>query len=358
YVIDKPNMYGSERHLLDILSFFSKNKNDKIELVTFSDGPMLQYVKGIKSSVFPMSWLFNFAALYNLYCYIKKTSPDVIHGHQPKAIFLTALLGRALNIPTIITVHSKAYDHAIIHKNIVKRLVVYLFHKIIYFVSALCAMKVIYVNENMFESSIRKSKSAYISNWLPIKYELGRTKAFLFDKNKKIRFISVGSVTKAKGYDLLLDFLGCLEKDGIAYSSIVYGGKNNDFYSELTQHQYFSDKINFAGYGEALISAYSKADFYVLFSRSETFGLSYLEAMSQGLPIVALDLEELKGLMPSGNVLASDTESAYHSFIELLNSKNYTTVSNNNIQRSKEFSYLNRMKQLESIYCEVITRGV
>ncbi|CAH8238944.1 hypothetical protein VAEU17_5390001 [Vibrio aestuarianus] len=80
--------------------------------------------------------------------------------------------------------------------------------------------------------------------------------------------------------------------------------------------------------------------------------------MSQGLPIVALDLEELKGLMPSGNVLASDTESAYHSFIELLNSKNYTTVSNNNIQRSKEFSYLNRMKQLESIYCEVITRGV
>lgn len=99
YVIDKPNMYGSERHLLDILSFFSKNKNDKIELVTFSDGPMLQYVKGIKSSVFPMSWLFNFAALYNLYCYIKKNIARCNPRTSTESYFFNCFIGASIKYP-------------------------------------------------------------------------------------------------------------------------------------------------------------------------------------------------------------------------------------------------------------------
>lgn len=353
YFIDKPNMYGSERHLLDIINYFSLQGRGDIELVAFSKGPMFKYVK-VKKTIFQLGWLFSFVTLYHLILYVKAMAPDVIHCHQPKALFWGTLLGRFLNIPTIITVHSKAYDHSIIHKNIIRRLMVLVFHKFVFFISVLCAKKVIYVNEAMFESAFRKGKSVYISNWLSNEYNFGKEKSLIINKDKKIKFVSVGSVTKAKGYDLLLDFFCYLDQNNIDYCSTVYGGLDETFYEELKKHSHFSEKIKFIGYGESLIGAFNDADFYVLFSRSETFGLSYLEAMSQGLPIISLNLDELKNLIPSGNVLAKDPEIACKLFFQMLKPEIYNVISNKNIARSKQYSYISRMTELESIYQEFV----
>ncbi|MCY9804040.1 glycosyltransferase family 4 protein [Vibrio scophthalmi] len=352
YIIDQPNMYGSERHLLDIIRYFSPGCSCDVELVAFSDGPMLKYVN-VKFSIFSLGWVVNLITFFRLAMHIRQTAPDVIHCHQPKAAFLGSLLGRILNIPTVITVHSRAYDHAIIHKGLFKRTAVFLFHKLVLTTSVLCSGKVIYVNDGMFKKSINKKKSVFLPNWLSSLYSCGSKKTFEFEPGKKIRFISVGTVTKAKGYDILLDFLGRLSLDSINYSSIVFGGVDDSYYKELKGNPLFSDKIDFRGYTDSVIDELNEADFYVLFSRSETFGLSYLEAMSQGLPIICLDLEELKYLIPSSNVLEPDADLAYESFLNLLDSKAYSDVSARNVSRSSDFSYTYVMESLRVIYEDV-----
>ncbi|MDE1309881.1 glycosyltransferase family 4 protein [Vibrio aestuarianus subsp. cardii] len=355
YIIDKPNMYGSERHLLDILRHFSNEEGYHIDLIAFSEGEMLNHVKQCNFSVFKINWLVNIFTFTRLYFHIKNISPDVIHCHQPKALFIGSLLAQMLNIPSVITIHSKAYDHSIIHKNKFRRWLVYSFHKTISFFSEMCANKIIYVNEKMFDTAAYKNKSLYISNWLPKGYDEGEVRNLKFKKANKLKFVSVGSVTKAKGYDLLLEFFGCLNDSKIEYSAKIFGGNDNAFYSELKQHKSFSYKTEFVGYSDSLADAYNDADFYVLFSRSETFGLSYLEAMSQGLPIIALDLDELKVLIPSRNALAPNVGDAYRAFLDMLNPEYYKSISNDNILRSKEFSYSNRMKQLELTYRGLVT---
>jgi glycosyltransferase involved in cell wall biosynthesis len=350
YIIDKPNMYGSERHLLDIIHHFQKVSGYNLELISFSDGPMLKNITNVTSSIFKLGWIVNVLIFYRFYCCIKKSAPDIIHCHQPKALFYGALIGVLLKVPTIITVHSKAYDHAIVNKNMTKRSLVFLFHTIVSFVSILFATKIIYVNKKMYDVALKKSKSVFISNWLPKKFEECTDKSFSLINNKRIKLISVGSVTKAKGYDLFLDFLSYLDKGGINYSSAIYGSLDEEFYLSLKEHNSFSNKVKFLGYSESIIDAYKDADFYVLFSRSETFGLSYLEAMSQGLPIIALDLDELKDLIPIDNILALDVEHAYNKFIKILNWAKYNQISKKNIQSSKKYSHLKMMKQLDLVY--------
>ncbi len=46
YIIDKPNMYGSEQHLLDIIKKFSQSQD--ISLIAFSKGEMLEHLPKIK----------------------------------------------------------------------------------------------------------------------------------------------------------------------------------------------------------------------------------------------------------------------------------------------------------------------
>lgn len=349
YLVDKPNLYGSERHLLDIIDSFQGYHD--VELIAFSEGPMLSKLKGINVKVFNLSWMFNFILFYKFFAYVKEVSPDIVHCHQPKAVLFGGIIGRILKIPTIITVHSRAYDHAVIHRNVIRRTFVYVFHKLISLVSIMLASKVIYVNEEMYNRSASKKKAVYISNWLSKTFFLGEKK--VLDEDKVLKFISVGSVTKAKGYDILLEFFYYLDKNEIPYTSIVYGGIDENFFSCLKSRRGFSNKIKFLGYRDLPASSFREADFYVLFSRSETFGLSYLEAMSQGLPIVSLDLCELKKLIPEGNVLEKDARDAFFSFFRFLNSNSYSEISKKNIDHAKNYSCKVKMKELENIYLEI-----
>jgi len=353
YIVDKPNMYGSERHLLDILEHFSTMKDVDTELIAFSEGPMLSNVK-TRKYVFNIKWLVNYLNLFSLIQLLRTSSPNLIHCHQPKAVFFGSLIGRVLNIPTVITIHSRAYDHAVVHNNLGKRCVVYIFHKVVAFFSILFATKVVYVNENMFKAAIFKRKSVYLPNWLSQKYTNGKAKDLQYDIKRAVKFVSVGSVTEAKGYDLMLDFFGYLDDNDINYSSIVLGGVDEVFLQKLKKHPNFSDRITFEGFCQSPIPYLTNADFYILFSRSETFGLSYLEAMSQGLPIICLDLVDLRNIVPLGNVLVKDQESAFLSFRSLLCRSTYRDISRKNINRALEFGYQTTMDNLYSLYRGVL----
>ena len=349
YLIDKPNMYGSERHLLGILNYF--HKNNDISLISFDTGDMLNNIPKIDNKIFYLSWFIDLHTFIKLYKHIKNEKPAVIHCHQPKALFIGTIIGFLLGMPTIITIHSRAYDHALVHKNIFKKNAVYVFHKIVGTISLMLSRHCIYVNKDMYSDSIAKKKSIYISNWLDPNFKFNAPK--VLNDNSCIRFISIGSFTKAKGFDILIEFFEYLAQKKISFQSDIYGNVQGNLYGELEERVRNLKCVNFKGFKDNLEAEYRESDIYILFSRSETFGLTYLEAMSQGLPIIALDLIDLKDLVPYGNVCENNFDHIYDKFLKLVEPNNYNFISKKNIEISKSYSYLDKMMELDVTYKNV-----
>ncbi|WP_228568405.1 glycosyltransferase family 4 protein [Campylobacter sputorum] len=347
YIIDKPNMYGSEQHLLDLIKYFSQFYN--VSLIAFSKGEMLNSLPAIKTKIFTIKWLRSVLEFIKLYKFIRNEKPDLIHCHQPKALFYGSIIGKILGIKTLITIHSRAYDHALIHKNLFKKLIVFIFHSCVDFVSKILANKIIFVSNKMYLQSIFKYKSHYISNWLKsdFKYKLNDKE---FNIKENINFLTVGSVSKAKGFDLLMKFFNILKQNDVKFTSKIYGDIQKKFIKSIV----IPSEVKLCGFKKDIKSEYENADIFILFSRSETFGLSYLEAMSQGLPIVCLDLDNLKELIPDENIKVKKiTDNIINLLKEIIKKDNYKKISKINMNKSKEYSYGKKMKQTKRIYEEM-----
>ncbi|MGI5502585.1 glycosyltransferase family 4 protein [Lentzea sp. CA-135723] len=93
--------------------------------------------------------------------------------------------------------------------------------------------------------------------------------------------LCVASITPRKGHDLLVRALRRIERDW----RLTCVGPHRPFLRELPR----DDRVSYPGplAGEALTSAYTTADLFVLASRNETYGMVVTEALAHGLPVIA-----------------------------------------------------------------------
>ena len=108
--------------------------------------------------------------------------------------------------------------------------------------------------------------------------------------DKGIRFIAVGSLFPIKGYDLLIR---AFAKSGLADTgcrlSIVGEGPERSNLEQIIRESNVTESVRLLGRKskEEVVQALRDNDVFVLSSRSETFGVACIEALSQGLPCIA-----------------------------------------------------------------------
>ncbi|WP_439663609.1 glycosyltransferase family 4 protein [Lentzea sp. HUAS TT2] len=111
--------------------------------------------------------------------------------------------------------------------------------------------------------------------------------------------LCVASITPRKGHDLLVRALRRIERDW----RLTCVGPHRPFLRELPR----DERVSFPGplAGEALTSAYDRADLFVLASRAETYGMVVTEALAHGLPVIASSVPDALGdgglLVPAGD---------------------------------------------------------
>ena len=106
----------------------------------------------------------------------------------------------------------------------------------------------------------------------------------------KIRFVSTGSLLYGKGYDLLINAFSQLKLPSEKWSLTIIGeGQERKNLQTLIDRVGLSDNIYLIGRKVKLeiMQILSQSDVFVLPSRSETFGVVYIEAMMMGLPVIA-----------------------------------------------------------------------
>ncbi|OGO20956.1 MAG: hypothetical protein A2Z15_02870 [Chloroflexi bacterium RBG_16_50_11] len=118
-----------------------------------------------------------------------------------------------------------------------------------------------------------------------------RQKHGIGEEQKVILFL--GRLHQTKGIDLLINAFAGLAKD-LSDARLVVAGPDDGYLpalKNLTAELKLEEKVIFTGpvYGEQKLAAYVDADVYALTSSFEAFGISILESLACGTPVVVTD---------------------------------------------------------------------
>jgi glycosyltransferase involved in cell wall biosynthesis len=115
------------------------------------------------------------------------------------------------------------------------------------------------------------------------------------------RIIFAGQIVRGKGVDVLLESLAHVNRP---FECVILGdGSHRAYCEDLSRRLGLTDRVRFAGYVPAAeVDAYYRSATLALFSSvwPEPFGLSGLEALRHGLPVVAFDVGGVREWLEDG----------------------------------------------------------
>ena len=116
-----------------------------------------------------------------------------------------------------------------------------------------------------------------------------------------IGLVSVGSLTPLKNHSYLFRVLQEIDKQGVnARLDLVGGGPLFSELESVVHHLSLDEAISLHGKQTNVSSFYQKNALYVHSAKSEGFGLTQIEAMAAGLPVIALDAEGNRDIVQDG----------------------------------------------------------
>lgn len=142
--------------------------------------------------------------------------------------------------------------------------------------------KIVLLNQTEFDK-FQKKNAVVIPNF----YD-ETAKIYPFERKNTV--ITLGRLSREKGYDLLIEAWKKLDGKIGNWELAVYGEgvERRKLEAQLSQNT-FRNPIKFPGATDNINEKLAKASIYVMSSRTETFPMSLLEALSNGLPIVSFD---------------------------------------------------------------------
>lgn len=118
---------------------------------------------------------------------------------------------------------------------------------------------------------------------------------------REIDFISVGRLTKVKGYDILLEAHKKLLNEGIKANLIILGeGKERNELEKYISENKLENYVKLLGFVRNPYPYIRKAKIYILSSRCEGYPLVLAEALCLNKPIIATDCDGAVELLENG----------------------------------------------------------
>lgn len=204
--------------------------------------------------------------------------PDVVHAHFYSIAAIATVLKKKFGIPFVITEHSSKLNRPASEiSDLDKRLATKAYQS---------CNQMICVSENLRYNILQNfgHDSIVIPNMVDnysFQY-LGATK-----NDSPFVFVSVGNLIPIKAFDKLIEAFLQTKDDAKLY--IIGDGPERERLEYLIEKNQLGDQVELLGRlnRDEINKVYQKSHVFVLPSQSETFGLSYIEAMYAGLPVIA-----------------------------------------------------------------------
>ena len=175
-------------------------------------------------------------------------------------------------------------------------------------------------------------------------------------ERREVRLIYVGGIDDNKNIGLTLQAMKKLKSEG--------WNVHLDIVGPVVDQKVFDSTVKDAPDvtytpqipKEALIQKYREADIFVMPSKTETFGLVYAEAMSQGLPVIYTRGQGFDGQFPEGevgfSVDSADSEELRRAIVKIV--EQYQVLSEHCLAGVSRYSWEIITKKYIKTYSSVI----
>lgn len=296
--------------------------------------------------------------------------PEVIHSQTEFCTFLFARrIARKLDIPVVHTYHTLYQDYTgyfTKHENIGQKLVIGFSRTLLNHVDGVIVPTE--KTKRILEGYGIKDEIEVVPNGI----ELDAFKQHISEEEKsKLRsqlgiganqhvIVTVGRLGIEKNVDELLRGMQLyLKKRQDIVLLIVGDGPHKEELEKAAEEMGISEHVIFTGMidSQIIYKYYQLGEVFVSASNSETQGLTYIEALANGVPIVCKEDECLYGVLKNGSngYMFTKTEEMVRRVDDLLeDSKLYEKVKANTVSSVQAFSSELFGERVEDIYMKVV----
>ena len=311
---------------------------------------------------------------------IKELDLDIIHTHSEFSLGIFGLIAaRELRIPVIHTFHTKWEDylHYVTPRFIsnreyakkVTRQALRMFFKRCDCVIAPTAAMEQYIRD---KCNIRTKPISVIPSAINLQpfhrenytaEELNELKDEFNIREKKV-LLTIGRIAKEKNIDITIKYLPRIFKENPDAVMLIIGdGPELSNLKKLASDLSISDKVIFAGKKpwEMIGKYYNIGDVFINSSTSETQGLTYIEAMAAGVPIVVKKADNLTGMVTDGEngyIFNQNSEIVDKVNYVLKNEPSVKKIIINGLTTSEQYSPDVFASRILSLYNQAIDRFV
>ena len=176
--------------------------------------------------------------------------------------------------------------------------------------------------------------------------------------DKKWKLLTVGRLSKQKGYDIAMEACKILKEQGISFMwyALGKGPLEDEIKNKIKEYQ-LEDNFKLLGVKENPYPYYKECDIYVQTSKFEGFGLALTEARVFNKPIVTTEFDAVyMQIKPNVNGLVTkmDGESVAESIIKIIEDENLRETIINNIKQEKKGN-IEEYKKIQKLFCLLYT---
>ncbi|WHQ66366.1 glycosyltransferase family 4 protein [Lactiplantibacillus plantarum] len=324
YIITQATWGGAQAHLYSLIKA-QVMRGNAVALVYGVEGRLsasvakefqdVQVVR-VASLVHPIAPLSDLKAIYTLRKLVKNWQPDIIHLHSSKAGMIGRLATIRLPMKVIFTVHGWGFTPGVGKK---RQLLMKTIEK------ALSRLTTAYICVSQFDYDLGV-QSGVITSAHPARVIHNGVTALVSAKkvnNTETFVLSMAARFDApKRQDLLIQALTYLPENLPIVCHFLGDGSAIEACKTLTHQLNLDAKVRFYGVVDNVQKYYSQSDVGVLISDYEALPISLVEALAQGLPIIASNVGGIQELIDhNGFLVANDTQQIAEKILTLYQSK-------------------------------------
>lgn len=282
---------------------------------------------------------------------------DIVHVHTPVAAAIVRMACMNLNVKVFYTAHGfHFYDGAPIKNWVV-------FYPVEKFLSRFTDL-LITINQEDYNRAIKSFNTEHIK-YIPgvgLKIDdISRVEVNRREKRKEIQvpenaflITSVGELNENKNHEVIIKALAKLNNLNIYY--IICGeGPLKDYLNRLIKKLKLDKNVNLIGYRTDVIEILKVSDLFAFPSKREGLGMSALEAMAVGLPIITSNIHGMKDYSKNGvtgfTYNPNDVLGFAKGINKLYEDKNLCKkMSKNNIREVEKYDINNVIEKLIELY--------
>ncbi|UXV34171.1 glycosyltransferase family 4 protein [Staphylococcus sp. IVB6181] len=311
YVITKADIKGAQTHLIQLANYFSKKY--QVYVAVGNNGPMLQKLNSnikiirLKHLKGPIDIKEDILGAKELAQLIRLIKPKILHLHSSKAGTLGRLAyicSEKYNTHVIFTAHSWAFTEG------VKPLKRFLFKQIEKWLLRVTD-KVICVSDYDRQLALRNNFDG--NKLITLHNSVKQSQNQVLDKVESIkvppvRFVMVARFEYPKLHEMVIKGIQLLKQstDRLFDLTFIGDGLNLEACKAQVAALGLTPYIKFLGNVYDVKASLYQYDVFVLISKHEGLPISIIEAMSEGLPIIASDVGGINELINDNGILVEN----------------------------------------------------